>query len=151
MLPLWARLDLGAMDGNEGELHIPQSFRITGTSPSDCLVSYPGHSLQGWEEGILPLCREAVGVSYSPSWLSNKSVYGILNLLGAKSRTKLAVESTFLFSLTPMWLGIQYIRISLELIWGLIYSVNDFFILLVILRQRWWLVLGLFYRLQVER
>ena len=30
--------------GNEGVLHIPQSFR-TGASPSDGLVSYPGHSL----------------------------------------------------------------------------------------------------------
>ena len=28
-------------------LHIPQSFSITGTSPSDCLVSYLGHSLLG--------------------------------------------------------------------------------------------------------
>ena len=27
-------------DGNEGVLHIPQSFSITGTSPSDCFVSY---------------------------------------------------------------------------------------------------------------
>ena len=33
-------------DGNEGVLHIPQSSGITGTSPSDCLVSYPGHSLR---------------------------------------------------------------------------------------------------------
>ena len=32
-------------DGNEGVLHIPQSSSITGTSPSDCWVSYPGHSL----------------------------------------------------------------------------------------------------------
>ena len=30
-----------------GVLHIPQNSSITGTSPSDCLVSYPGHSL-GW-------------------------------------------------------------------------------------------------------
>ena len=30
-------------DGNEGVLHIPQ---ITGASPSDCLVPYPGHSLE---------------------------------------------------------------------------------------------------------
>ena len=30
---------------NDGLLHIPQSFSITGTSPSDCLVSYPGQSL----------------------------------------------------------------------------------------------------------
>ena len=34
-------------DGNERVLCIPQSSRITGTSPSDCLVSYPGHSLGG--------------------------------------------------------------------------------------------------------
>ena len=27
-------------DGNEGELHIPQSSSITEASPSDCLVSY---------------------------------------------------------------------------------------------------------------
>ena len=32
-------------DGNEGVHCIPQSFSITGTSPSDCLMSYPGHSL----------------------------------------------------------------------------------------------------------
>ena len=50
-------------DGNEGVLCIPQSSSITGTSPSDCLVSYPGHFLMG----ILPLCRGAVCVFYSPS------------------------------------------------------------------------------------
>ena len=44
-----------------------------------------------------------------------KSVYGILNLLEAKSRTDLAVESALSFPLTLMWLGIQQIRISFEL------------------------------------
>ena len=34
-------------DGNVGVLRIPQSSSIAGTSPSDCLVSYPGHSLEG--------------------------------------------------------------------------------------------------------
>ena len=34
-------------DGNEGVFHIPQSFSTTGTSPTDCLVSYAGHSLEG--------------------------------------------------------------------------------------------------------
>ena len=34
-------------NGNEGVLHIPQSSSTAGTSPSDCLVSYPGHSLGG--------------------------------------------------------------------------------------------------------
>ena len=39
--------------------------KITENSSSDCLVSYAGHSLRGW----LPLCRDAVGVYYSPSRL----------------------------------------------------------------------------------
>ena len=32
-------------DGKKGVLRIPQSSSITGTSPSDCLASYLGHSL----------------------------------------------------------------------------------------------------------
>ena len=32
-------------DGNEWVHCIPQSSSISGVSPSDCLVSYPGHSL----------------------------------------------------------------------------------------------------------
>ena len=32
-------------EGNKGVLCIPQSSSITGTSPSDFFVSYPGHSL----------------------------------------------------------------------------------------------------------
>ena len=37
-------------DGNEGVLRITQSSSTVGTSPSDCLVSYPGHSLE-WGGG----------------------------------------------------------------------------------------------------
>ena len=33
--------------GNEGVLRVLQGPSITGTSPSDCLVSYPGHSWGG--------------------------------------------------------------------------------------------------------
>ena len=32
-------------DSSEGLLCIPQRLRITGTLPSDCLGTYPGHSL----------------------------------------------------------------------------------------------------------
>ena len=32
-------------DGNKGVFNIPQILSITGTSPSGCLVSYPGHLL----------------------------------------------------------------------------------------------------------
>ena len=46
-------------DDNEEVPHIPQSYSITGASPLDRLVSYPGH------------CRDAVSVFYSPSRLGN--------------------------------------------------------------------------------
>ena len=45
-------------DGNKGELRLPQSFSITGTSPSDCLVSYLGHTL---EEGRCILQPQPIG------------------------------------------------------------------------------------------
>ena len=61
-------MDLG-VDGNERVLYIPQSSSITGTSPSDCLVSYPGYSLGE----VLPLCRGAVSVFYSLKQLGNKT------------------------------------------------------------------------------
>ena len=47
-------------NANEGVLHISQSC-WTGTSPSDCLMSYLGHSLPGG----LPLCRVEVGIFYT--------------------------------------------------------------------------------------
>ena len=60
-------------DGNIGILCTLQSSSITGTSPSDCLVSYQGHSFSVcvcvW--GGLLLCRGAVGVFLSPSRLGN--------------------------------------------------------------------------------
>ena len=40
-------------NGNEGVPINPQGPSITGTSPSDCLVSYPGNSLGG----LTPLQR----------------------------------------------------------------------------------------------
>ena len=46
MHPIWASVDLGAM-AKKGYSAFPQSFSITGASPSDCLVPYPGHSLWG--------------------------------------------------------------------------------------------------------
>ena len=55
-------------DGNEGVLRIPQSSSIARTSLTDCIVSYPGHS---WAGDVLPLSRDAVGLFYCPSRLSN--------------------------------------------------------------------------------
>ena len=44
-------------DGNEEVLYISQSSGITGSSPSDCLVSYPGHLLVG--SRLIPLQRSS--------------------------------------------------------------------------------------------
>ena len=53
-----SRSELTCKRWKKGVLCIPQS------SPSDCFVSYAGHSLGG----VVPLCRGAVNVFYSPSW-----------------------------------------------------------------------------------
>ena len=53
--------------GNEGILRIPQCSSITRTSPADCLLWCPEHSLGRW---VLLFCIEAVGVFYSSSLLS---------------------------------------------------------------------------------
>ena len=50
-------------NGNGAVLCIPKSASLTGSTSSDCLVSYPEHSLGG----VLPLCSGAVGVFYSPN------------------------------------------------------------------------------------
>ena len=50
---------------NERRLHIPLSSSITGALPSDSLMSYPRHSLA--VGCVLPFCRDAVGVFYSPN------------------------------------------------------------------------------------
>ena len=64
-------------DGNEEVLCIPQSSSITGASPSDCLVSYLGHSLRE----VLPLCRDTVSVFCSPSQLGQCQAVLIFSIL----------------------------------------------------------------------
>ena len=51
-------------DGNEGVLRIPQSTSTAGTSSSDCLVSYLGHSL---EEGSYPSAEAQSVYSTAPA------------------------------------------------------------------------------------
>ena len=53
-------------DGNKGVIRIPQSSSITGTSPSDCLVSYPGHL---WGGGLNPQQRSSRCILQpQPTW-----------------------------------------------------------------------------------
>ena len=58
-------------EGIEGVLYIPQSFHITGTSPSDCLGSYQDTRL----EGVLPLNREEISVFYRPNRVDKEWEY----------------------------------------------------------------------------
>ena len=51
-------------DANEGVLRIPQSPSTTGASSSDCLVSYPGHSLW-W--GAYPFVEMQSAYSTAPA------------------------------------------------------------------------------------
>ena len=55
VLPLRARVDLGAT-AMKGYSAFPKAPALLGPSPSDCLVSYPGHSLGG---GLIPLQRSS--------------------------------------------------------------------------------------------
>ena len=64
-------------DGNEVIVCISQSCSITGILPSDCLVSYTGHSLGV----VLPFCREAAGVFYSSSRLGKVLVCFLKQLI----------------------------------------------------------------------
>ena len=60
-------------DGNEGVLRIPQSSCTAGTSPSDCLVSYSGHSLGG---GSYPFAEKQSVYSTDPAdWAMITVVY----------------------------------------------------------------------------
>ena len=62
-------------DGNEEALCIPQSLSITGTSPSDCLVSYLGHSL----ERPYPLAEKQSVYSTAPAdWVTNHEWYKLI-------------------------------------------------------------------------
>ena len=59
-------------DGNKGVLRIPQSFCITRTSLSGCLVSYPGLSLGG---GSRPFAEMQSVYSTAPADSARESVF----------------------------------------------------------------------------
>ena len=75
-------------DGNKGVLRIPQNSRITGTSPLDCLVSYPEHSLAK----VLTLCRSAVNVVYSHNRLDNDRIAVCHKYLVAKKNSPCEID-----------------------------------------------------------
>ena len=80
--------------------------KIAGTSPSDCLVSHAGHSL----EGVLSLGRKAVGVFYSLSRLCKFPVlyFFCVNLLHSRFFPSFFFFFQWKFSLSDIFHG-QYI------------------------------------------
>ena len=78
-----------ASNDNEDILHIPQSS-WNGASLSDGFVSYPGHFLR---VGVLPICRDAVGIFYSLRWLAWEVLNNSLCLLNTKAQTYLDLTS----------------------------------------------------------
>ena len=77
MLPLWARVDLGVM-AIKGVLCISQRFSVTGASPSDCLVSYPKHSLG---ESYPSAEIQSVYSAAPANWAKNNIKYSYLILI----------------------------------------------------------------------
>ena len=62
-------------DGNKGVLRIPQSSSIAGTTPSNCLVSYPRHSLRG---GSYPSAEKQSVYSTVPAdWAMGKQMIDV--------------------------------------------------------------------------
>ena len=55
-------------NGNEGVLRVSQSSSITGTSPSDCLGSYLGHSLGEGGESYPSSEVQSVYSTASANW-----------------------------------------------------------------------------------
>ena len=61
-------------DDNEGVLRIPQNSNITATSPSDCLVSYPGHSFWGSYSSAE---KQSVYSAVPTDWATEQSLGGV--------------------------------------------------------------------------
>ena len=62
-------------DGNKEVIRIPQSPNITRTSPSDCLVSYPGHSLRerSYPLAVMQLVYSAASAKWARKCLNKNN------------------------------------------------------------------------------
>ena len=69
------------------------AFSKAPASVSDCLVSYPGHSLRGG--GVFLLCRDAVAIFYSFNWLGTKT------LVGGGKESSPSAEMQLVYSTVP--------------------------------------------------
>ena len=145
MLPHQARVNLGAIAIRV--LCIPQISIITGASPSGSLVSYLGHSLEG---GLL-LCRDAVGVFYSPSHLGFCTLFSLALILGIVSWCLISVlcgsdwlmrsfDKCIYFEFTLSCIIFFEIVVHILHIWKKYYIFRLFWFLCLILCQPSWVI-----------
>ena len=66
-------------DVNKEVLRIPQSSSISGASPSDCLVSYPGHSLR-WGGSYLSAEKQSVYFAAPINWAIDLLIFVVYKL-----------------------------------------------------------------------
>ena len=123
-------------NGKEGVSRIPQSSRIIGTSPSDCLVSILGHSLGGFT-----LCKGAVGIFYSPSLLGSHGwvVDGFQlrvnsSRLVQRNPVHFAFEFAFLKRIFTQWFDIKHFNL-IQIILTKLYGFKYFHLILIIAPQ----------------
>ena len=92
--------------GNEEGPHIPQSSSITGTSPSDCFMSYPGYSLNGGSHPSAEV-QSVYSTAPPPSWLGNifctESKRMIVNYSGKCIKWKKKYENIFKRKWNSKW------------------------------------------------
>ena len=72
-------------NGNEGVLCIHQSSSNIGTSPSDCLVSYAGHSLRSLT--LLQRCSQCI-LQYQPTDPGNSRVNRMKDMIAEYQKQK---------------------------------------------------------------
>ena len=75
-------------DSNEEVLHIPQSSSIAEASPSDCLESYPGHSLR---ESYPSAVMQSVYSTASADWVQERRVSTIYRSIYLNNLVKLSL------------------------------------------------------------
>ena len=95
-------------DGNERELCIPQSSSITEASPSDCLVSYPRHSLG---ESYLSADIQSVYSTVPADWAINVLVPKSVSLIFSRIPFKKVSEY---FSMQTVYVFISLMKLLLQ-------------------------------------
>ena len=106
-------------DGNKRVLRIPQSSSITGASPSDCLVLYPGHSLT---KSFTSVERQSLYSAAQADW-ANKNWLKWITSVG-RQRYQRSDQLNNKLSLTCDWVELNKQLGTINLLLSLLMAVN---------------------------